>query len=150
VVFIIDAILLGDDGEDLGLEFRGRLRTLIRRCGSVPILQKGVLLFGIGQILCPAGERFHGAIEQRGVGMGDRCVGCILNFARELAGGEQVARGLGSEDETQLCGLSVDVLLEFFLFFLNEASCALYASTVSLGARGTSCRSVLRKMPIRE
>ena len=86
MVFIIDASLFGDDGEDLRLEFRGRLRTPIVSRGSVPILQKGVLLFGLGQIFCPARERFP--IER-----GAR--GGVIRFA----GGQQVARRPRSEDQ---------------------------------------------------
>jgi hypothetical protein len=111
VVFVVDVRLFGDDAEHLGLEFRGRLRTLVRRSSRVPILQKGVLLFRIGQILRPAGERFP--IERR-------AGGCVCNFTPAIAGGEHIPRGLGRQDETQLCGLRVDVLLEFFLFFPDK------------------------------
>jgi hypothetical protein len=46
MVFIVDVRLFGDDGEDLDLKVRGRLRALLLCCGGVPTFRKGCCFSG--------------------------------------------------------------------------------------------------------
>ena len=59
VIFVVDASLFGDNSENLDLEFRGGFFTLVWRFSGVPVLQERVLLFRLGQVFVPAGERFR-------------------------------------------------------------------------------------------